>query len=240
MKLIRMNDRTKRNAKRMTLLVIALAAALTAAGCGQKYSEGGGRNQAATPKPSAAPTVSPSPTPKTWSAPPSMQIDPKKTYTAEVKTSKGSFTIELMASKAPKTVNNFVFLAKEHYYDGVTFHRIIETFMVQTGDPTGTGAGGPGYKFEDELPPAEPYAPGIVAMANAGKNTNGSQFFICTGPDSANLNQIPNYTVFGKITAGMETVQAIAKTPVKSNPKSGEPSMPTEKVTIDAITITEK
>lgn len=176
---------------------------------------------------------------KSWTSPPAMQIDTKKTYEAEVKTSKGTFTIELFAKDAPKTVNNFVFLSKEGFYDGVTFHRIIESFMVQTGDPTGTGTGGPGYTFEDEKTKYK-YEPGIVAMANAGPNTNGSQFFICTGEDSKDLNQIPNYTIFGKITSGMDVVKKIAATPVEANPDTDELSKPTEKVTIDGITIKEK
>lgn len=178
--------------------------------------------------------------PKSWTEPPAMKISTDKAYKAEVKTSKGSFTIDLFAKDAPKTVNNFVFLSKEHFYDGVTFHRIIQTFMVQTGDPTGTGAGGPGYKFEDEKTNYS-YDVGIVAMANSGKNTNGSQFFIVTGEDGKNLNQMPNYTIFGKVSEGMDTVQAIAKTPVKPNPNGrNELSLPTEKVTIDSIKIVEK
>ncbi len=162
-----------------------------------------------------------------------MKIDPNKTYKATVTTSKGTFTIELFAKDAPKTVNNFVFLAKEGFYNDVVFHRIIQSFMVQTGDPEGTGRGGPGYKFEDELGSKHQYEPGIVAMANSGKNTNGSQFFICTGEDSKSLNTRPNYTIFGKVTEGMETVQAIAATPVEQG------SEPTEKVVIQSVAITE-
>lgn len=176
---------------------------------------------------------------KRWTSPPAMQINTSKTYEAEVKTSKGTFTIQLFAKDAPKTVNNFVFLSKQGFYDGVIFHRIIESFMIQTGDPTGTGAGGPGYAFEDEKTSYK-YEPGIVAMANAGPNTNGSQFFICTGEDSKDLNQIPNYTIFGKITSGMDVVKKIAATPVEVNPDTDENSKPTEKVTIDGITIKEK
>lgn len=176
---------------------------------------------------------------KSWTSPPEMKIDTGKTYEAEVKTSKGTFKIELFAKDAPKTVNNFVFLSKEGFYNGVTFHRIIESFMVQTGDPTGTGAGGPGYSFEDEKTSYK-YEPGIVAMANAGPNTNGSQFFICTGEDSTSLNQNPNYTIFGKVTEGMDIVKQIAATPVEANPQTGETSKPSEKVTIDSVKIEEK
>ncbi|GIP37332.1 peptidyl-prolyl cis-trans isomerase [Paenibacillus sp. J31TS4] len=171
-----------------------------------------------------------------------MQIDVNKSYTAEVQTNKGSFKIELFAKQAPKTVNNFVFLSKQGFFENITFHRIIDTFMVQTGDPTGTGMGGPGYKFEDELNTGFSYEPGIVAMANSGKNTNGSQFFICTGEDSKSLNQRPNYSIFGKVVEGMDTVTKIAQTPVKINPQSNDrsPSMPTEKVVIQKVTIVEK
>jgi cyclophilin family peptidyl-prolyl cis-trans isomerase len=112
---------------------------------------------------------------KQWPKAPAMQLDTEKSYTAVLKTTKGEIEIELLAKEAPQTVNNFVFLAKEGYYDGVPFHRVIQTFMIQTGDPTGTGTGGPGYKFADELPPRHSYAKGMVAMANAGPNTNGSQ-----------------------------------------------------------------
>jgi len=179
--------------------------------------------------------------PKSWDQPPAMKIDSSKGYQAQVKTSKGSFTIDLFAKDAPITVNNFVFLAREGFYNKVTFHRIIETFMIQTGDPQGTGMGGPGYRFKDELPSPHKYEPGTVAMANSGRNTNGSQFFICT-VDCSGLNKIPNYTIFGKVTEGMETVLKIAKTPVKMNPASADqsPSLPTEKVTINSIKITEK
>ncbi|MCX7570032.1 peptidylprolyl isomerase [Tumebacillus sp. DT12] len=168
-----------------------------------------------------------------------MAIDKSKEYTAVLKTSKGDVTIKLLDDQAPNTVNNFVFLAKDHFYDGVKFHRIIKEFMIQTGDPLGNGRGGPGYKFADELPPAKPYAPGIVAMANAGPNTNGSQFFIGTGEGVVSLNKQPNYTVFGEVVGGMEAVQAIASTPVGQS-ETGEKSKPTEDVVIQSVEIQEK
>ncbi|NDI34518.1 peptidylprolyl isomerase [Chengkuizengella sediminis] len=176
-----------------------------------------------------------------WNQPPEMKIDSSKKYSAVIHTSKGEFTVQLFAETAPITVNNFVFLANENFYEGITFHRIMETFMIQTGDPTGTGRGGPGYQFEDELETPHSYEPGIVAMANSGSNTNGSQFFICTGEDSRNLNLAPNYTIFGKVIEGMETVTNIAKTPVTMNPNGGDssPSLPTEEVTIKSIEIIE-
>ena len=144
-----------------------------------------------------------------WSSPPAMSIDTSKTYTATVKTDAGSFVITLDASTAPKTVNNFVFLSQNHFYDCIIFHRVIPGFMNQTGDPTGTGTGGPGYSFADELPKtANPQYPlGSVAMANSGPNTNGSQFFIVTGSEGESLS--PNYSLFGQVTSGMDVVQKI-------------------------------
>lgn len=176
---------------------------------------------------------------QTWAEAPAMAIDQNKSYKAVIKTSKGEFTMELFASKAPLAVNNFVFLAKEKYYDGVTFHRIIQSFVIQTGDPLGDGTGGPGYSFKDELNTGLKYEVGTVAMANSGRDTNGSQFFICTGPDAVTiLNGNPNYTIFGKIVSGMEVVQDIAATPVRADYR-GELSSPIEKVTIDSIEIIE-
>jgi cyclophilin family peptidyl-prolyl cis-trans isomerase len=138
-----------------------------------------------------------------------MAIDTAKTYTATVKTDVGTFVITLDAKNTPITVNNFVFLAQNHFYDCVTFHRVIPTFMDQTGDPTGTGTGGPGYEFADELPKvASPQYPiGSVAMANAGPNTNGSQFFIVTGPEGEDLP--PSYTLFGQVTSGIGVADKI-------------------------------
>src|SRR3954453_1672261 len=134
---------------------------------------------------------------KQYEKPGDMKIDPKKTYTATIDTSEGKIVAQLFPDKAPQTVNSFVFLAKEHFYDGVPFHRIIKGFMIQGGDPTGTGMGGPGYRFADEKVQRR-YERGIVAMANAGPNTNGSQFFICHGRNSEGLP--PSYTIFGKVT----------------------------------------
>ncbi|MFH5183070.1 peptidylprolyl isomerase [Paenibacillus sp. TAB 01] len=176
---------------------------------------------------------------KQYANPPEMTIDVNKSYQARFKTNKGDFTVELYAKAAPKTVNNFVFLAREGFYDDIVFHRIIKTFMVQTGDPTGTGTGGPGYQFEDELSSQYTYEPGIVAMANAGPDTNGSQFFICTGEDSKSLDQFPNYTIFGRVTDGMDTVLKIADTRVERSKITGEESQPAEKVIIESIIISE-
>ncbi|HLB12985.1 MAG TPA: peptidylprolyl isomerase [Dehalococcoidia bacterium] len=174
--------------------------------------------------------------PKQYSSPPAMAIDQNKSYTATLHTTLGDMKIELFAKEAPKTVNNFVFLSREGFYSNVKFHRIIKGFMAQTGDPLGTGAGGPGYRFEDE-PVTRNYDRGIVAMANAGKNTNGSQFFIM----HANYGLQKNYTIFGLVTdqAGLETLDKIANTPVRPSPQ-GEMSVPTQEVRITSIDITEK
>jgi cyclophilin family peptidyl-prolyl cis-trans isomerase len=188
----------------------------------------------APPQPTAAPNTGGSPVAKQWSSPPAMTIDPNKQYTATIKTSMGDMTAELYAKDAPITVNNFVFLANQHFYDNVKFHRIIKGFMVQTGDPTGTGAGGPGYRFQDEKV-TRPYTRGTLAMANAGPNTNGSQFFIM----HQDYPLPPNYTIFGKLTGGYDVLDKIASVPVVAGP-SGEKSVPTVDVRIETITITEK
>lgn len=144
---------------------------------------------------------------KQWKVPPQMEIDPKKSYTVTMETSKGKIVIELNAKYAPITVNNFVFLTRQGFYDGVSFHRVIPNFVIQGGDPTGTGAGGPGYRFQDELTnnPLK-HETGVLSMANAGPNTNGSQFFITHSPQP-HLNG--KHTVFGKVTEGMDVVNAI-------------------------------
>ena len=183
--------------------------------------------------------MNPNQTSKRWNTPPEMKIDPAKKYQAVMETSLGTFTIELLSSESPKTVNNFVFLAKEGFYNDVIFHRIIKTFMAQTGDPTGTGSGGPGYRFADELPAKHSYEVGMVAMANAGPNTNGSQFFICTGVDAKCLDGAPNYTQFGRIVDGMNIVQKIASVSVTRSPH-GEVSRPVEPPVIKGIKILEK
>ncbi|MEN8114659.1 MAG: peptidylprolyl isomerase [Actinomycetota bacterium] len=164
-----------------------------------------------------------------YASPPEMSIDLSKTYTAVIDTSAGEIAVEFYAADAPQTVNNFVFLARDGFYDGVIFHRTISGFMIQGGDPTGTGAGGPGYRFRDEFHDKTKYARGTLAMANAGPNTNGSQFFICH--DNVGL---PNaYTIFGEVTDGMDIVDTIAENP------TGAQDRPHNPVTINAVTITE-
>jgi cyclophilin family peptidyl-prolyl cis-trans isomerase len=208
---------------------------------------------AATPKPTAKPVaVSPKPAvtvvaPKAAISPgaqgvtvaakqyqsrPAMQIDRAKKYTATIDTSQGPMKAELYANEAPETVNNFVFLARDGYYNGVPFHSVIQDFMIQTGDPTGTGTGGPGYRFNDEAVTRD-YLRGTLAMANAGPNTNGSQFFIV----HRDYPLPKNYTIFGKLTDGLDTLDKIATTP--TGPGTGGPNTPRTPVTINSITIDE-
>jgi peptidylprolyl isomerase len=165
-----------------------------------------------------------------------MMLEQGKDYGAVLHTNKGDIVVDLDENGAPKTVNNFVFLANEDYYTNVPFHRIISGFMIQTGDPTGTGSGGPGYRFADE-PITKDYERGTLAMANAGPNTNGSQFFICHDDLTAKGQLQKNYTIFGKVVEGMDVVDAIAAVPVKPNAR-GENSVPTEPVTIESVEIT--
>ena len=166
---------------------------------------------------------------KDFKAPPEMGINPDHRYTATMKTSMGEMVIALDPIKAPKTVNNFVFLALHHYFDGVIFHRIINGFVCQGGDPTGTGRGGPGYRFDDELPRSGQYEIGSVAMANAGPNTNGSQFFLISGPSGAGLP--PQYSLFGKIVKGLDVLDAMQRVP------TGRGDKPNDDVVIESVTI---
>jgi len=166
-----------------------------------------------------------------FSRAPEMGIDPAKRYTATMDTSLGEIVIALDPVKAPKTVNSFVFLALNHYYDGVIFHRIINGFVCQGGDPTGTGTGGPGYQFADELPKPGQYQVGSVAMANAGPNTNGSQFFLISGPDGARLP--PQYSLFGQIVKGLDVLDQMQRV------KTGRGDRPVEDVVINSVSIAE-
>jgi cyclophilin family peptidyl-prolyl cis-trans isomerase len=169
-------------------------------------------------------------TDNSYSSPPAMGIDPQKTYTATIQTSDGDIILQLFADKTPNTVNNFVFLAREGFYDGVIFHRVIENFMVQGGDPTGTGRGGPGYSFADEFHPELRHdGPGVLSMANAGPNTNGSQFFI-THVATPHLDG--KHSVFGRVTGGLDVLMAI---PVRDPAQAQVPA-----VAIKTILIEEK
>jgi cyclophilin family peptidyl-prolyl cis-trans isomerase len=171
-----------------------------------------------------------SPQRQKFDAEPEMLIDLSKTYTATMVTSKGTMEILLDPLAAPKAVNSFIFLARWHYFDGIVFHRIIPGFVLQGGDPTGSGAGGPGYRFQDELPKPGRYELGSLAMANAGPNTNGSQFFVISGPDGVRLP--PLYSLFGKVVKGLDVVTTINDV--------GTPSgKPREDVVIESVTIDE-
>ena len=164
-----------------------------------------------------------------WNNPPELTIDTSKSYAAVLDTNHGEITIDLDAGRSPLTVNNFVFLAREGFYDGVIFHRCIPGFVIQGGDPTGTGRGGPGYKFRDELDGPGSYTRGTVAMANSGPNTNGSQFFICV----ADVGLPHSYTIFGEVSSGMEAVDSILAVPTDRADK------PESDCVIHSVTITE-
>jgi cyclophilin family peptidyl-prolyl cis-trans isomerase len=161
-----------------------------------------------------------------------MAVDPDKQYQATISTSMGDMVAFLYPQRAPETVNNFVNLARHHYYDGLIFHRVIEGFMIQGGCPQGTGTGGPGYKFADELPQRGQYEIGSLAMANAGPNTNGSQFFIVSGPSGVGLP--PQYSLFGKVISGLDVLDAIEKV------RTDQRDRPGDDVVINSITISEE
>ncbi|MGD2044099.1 MAG: peptidylprolyl isomerase [Acidimicrobiia bacterium] len=166
---------------------------------------------------------------KQYESAPELTIDPSKSYAATLDTNHGEIVIDLDPGRSPLTVNNFVFLANDGFYDGVIFHRVIENFMIQGGDPTGTGRGGPGYRFRDELDGEGTYSRGTVAMANAGPNTNGSQFFIC----HTDVGLPHSYTIFGQVREGMDAVDSIAGSDTDGADR------PHEDVVINQVTITE-
>ena len=223
----------------MTRRVAALAASavLALAGCGSDDGSGdGGSSDAETTAISGETECPPEGGAEvratSFEQAPPMCIDEAKTYTATMTTDAGEVTIELDAKQAPETVNNFVVLARYKYYDGLTFHRVIKDFMAQGGDPSGDGSGGPGYEFDDELPEQGDYEIGSVAMANAGANTNGSQFFIITG--DAGVQLPPSYSLFGKVTQGMDAVEKIEAD------GSADDGAPAKVHTIESVTIAEK
>lgn len=183
---------------------------------------------ASTPCPAADGS---SPSRQDFDEAPPMCIDASKRYTATMQTSMGSLTIALDAVMAPNTVNNFVVLARYHYYDGIVFHRIIDGFMCQGGDPTGSGRGGPGYQFADESPAPGRYEIGSIAMANSGPDTNGSQFFLISGPNGVGLP--PQYSLFGKVVSGLEIVDAM------QNVDTDGSDRPHTDVVIESVTIEE-
>ena len=195
---------------RLSSLVAILALALSMTAC-DTTSPAEELTEVPTEEPAEDPTEEPTEEPAeepktmTYSAPPEMQIDTTKTYVATFDTEKGTLVCELFAADAPVTVNSFVFLAQEGYYDGVTFHRVIPGFMAQGGDPTGTGGGGPGYKFEDEFS-SRKHGTGALSMANAGPGTNGSQFFITYEPQP---HLDGKHSVFGQLTEGMDVLKKL-------------------------------
>jgi cyclophilin family peptidyl-prolyl cis-trans isomerase len=224
--------------------VLVLAALLAGAACG------GDDGAAEDPSASAPAEVvtnfsgdecsarepDPAAEPGTYPAPPPMTIDPGASFTATLETSCGPIVIDLDAEQAPETVNNFVFLAREGFYDGLTFHRVVTGFVIQGGDPEGDGRGGPGYTFPDELPD-DGYPPGSVAMANAGPDTNGSQFFIVTGEAP-----LPNaYSRFGAVTEGLDVARAIeAFADPSADPGDPSAQTPASPVYIYSVIITEE
>ena len=186
-------------------LLTATGLALVALSCGE-----------ADAQPSyKSPDEGPAREPMSWDAPPAMSIDASKDYSAKIVTNKGEIVVDLFEDKAPMTVNNFVFLAREDYFDGVGFHRIIDQFMSQGGDPTGTGRGGPGYQFDSEIDPTLSHTPYTLSMANAGPNTNGSQFFIMAGDVDPQVTASLDggYSIFGRVTEGKDVADAINTTP---------------------------
>ncbi|MGZ4124872.1 MAG: peptidylprolyl isomerase [Actinomycetota bacterium] len=170
--------------------------------------------------------------------PPKMTIDPSKTYTATIDTSCGTVVVKLLADRAPKTVNSFVFLADKHFFDGTQIHRIDTSIgVIQGGDPTGTGTGGPGYKLPDELTGKESYGPGVVAMANAGANTGGSQFFMVYDNNGHKLDANPNYTIFGQVVQGLDVVKRIAQIPVQNASAGLSGQKPKQPVYLNTVTV---
>lgn len=167
---------------------------------------------------------------KQWNKPPEFVLDLKKKYSAKLSTDKGDIVLDLFADKVPTTVNNFVFLAGEGFYDDTIFHRVIPGFMVQGGDPTGTGRGGPGYRFPDEFNPSLKHdKPGVLSMANAGPGTNGSQFFITYAP-TPHLNN--KHSVFGQVISGMDVLTAI---PERDPMQINSPAVKLKKITIQIV-----
>jgi cyclophilin family peptidyl-prolyl cis-trans isomerase len=251
--------------RQVTAIVVALAIALVGGGVAVAAFSGGDETAASATGATAASgasgetsTVKPQPGPKEVAcggeepedalkpkpqfSEPEQVIKQGKTYTAQMQTSCGTITIELLADQAPQTVNSFVFLAEQGYFDGQRFHRIDTSIdVIQAGDPTGTGSGGPGYSIPDELTGNESYGPGVLAMANGGPNTGGSQFFIITGDKGHNLDANPNYTIFGRVTGGLDVAKQIQQLPIQdpNAAASGDPSgqQPAQAVYIEKVTI---
>ncbi|MFN8109190.1 MAG: peptidylprolyl isomerase [Thermoleophilia bacterium] len=223
---------------RTLAVATAMAGAIALAGCGSAGSSGqtGGSTGASVVTGCVTTPPTTPAAPKTYSAPPPMTIDATKQYWATMRTSCGVIRIKLDAKAAPNTVNNFVFLARQGFYNGLTFHRVVKDFVIQGGDPKGNGSGGPGYEFADELPPQAGYQVGSVAMANSGPDTNGSQFFIVTG---INGEQLPNqYSRFGTVYQSIQVakrIESLAPNVAADNPSA---QVPRQTVWIYSVKIT--
>ena len=241
--------------RRRTLGAIGAVVGVAAIVGGWMFLFGGNSSTVATP--SATPSTSATPAPAvacggsvpkaatqtkpTFKSPPKMTIDTDATYTVSMQTSCGTIEMELFAKETPEAVNNFVFLADKGFYDGLTFHRIVSGFVVQGGDPQGTGTGGPGYQFKTEVNGQVKFADkgDWLAYANSGPDTNGSQFFITIGAQP-NLDEGGPYTLFGEVTKGQDVVDRIAAVPTTASPGSTEQSTPTQTVYIEKVTVTEQ
>ena len=230
-------SRRKRRRDRVLAGAVGAAVALAGIGVGVYLITRGPAPKAAASKTTTAavacggtkPAAASVPKPKFTKAPP-LTIDPKKTYTVTMQTSCGKIQLLLDPKDAPIAVNSFVFLVRQHFYDGLTFHRIVKDFVIQGGDPTGTGTGGPGYMFKDELKNSLKYDIGVLAMANSGKDTNGSQFFIVEGAQAQTLPR--QYTIFGRVLTGLDVVVRIANLPV-----STQAQKPLQAVYIEGVTV---
>jgi cyclophilin family peptidyl-prolyl cis-trans isomerase len=223
----------KKATKRIYWIIAAVVIVIAAAALGYWWWSGSNSTKVATP----SPTPNQGGTAMQWSSPPAMAIDTNKQYSATITTNYGVIKVDLFAKDDPVTVNNFVFLARQGFYNGVKFHRVVKGFMIQTGDRTGTGGGTPGYRIPDEKVTRN-YLAGILAMANTGQpNSGGSQFFINLMDNTDVLSK--TYTIFGMVTNGFSVVQKIGDVPVTAN-VMGELSVPTVDVHIENITIEEK
>jgi cyclophilin family peptidyl-prolyl cis-trans isomerase len=237
----------RRNAVLGSVAALAVAAGLVVGG----QALLGDEQQLASPTPSESPgpeVACGGKVPKaagqekpTFRKPPEMAIDPGRTYAATLETSCGAIRIELDARDAPETVNSFVFLANEGFFDGLVFHRVDDSIdVIQGGDPTGTGEGGPGYELPDELTGEESYGPGVVAMANSGPDSAGSQFFIVTGRDGRNLDDNPAYTIFGRVVKGLDVARTIQALPIVDPAGGIAGQRPVSDVYIERVTIQER
>ena len=248
----RARQRRRRN---LTLGAMGIVVAVVLVVVGLKLLTRSSPAAAASVSPSASASAGPSPcgTPKapatagqkkpTFPKAPPMTIDPSKTYTATFTTSCGTFTAQLLPKIAPVGVNSFVFLANKGFYDGLTFHRIVKDFVIQGGDPLGTGAGGPGYETPVTVSKSQTFdAAGLLAFAHSGTGGNGSQFFVTLAPQSSLDPPAGKYTIFGKVTKGLDIVKKIGSVPTVAGPAcpSGETCSPTQPIFIDKVTVAEK